>query len=98
MGIWCAPVAVPWTAEQLQGDALEAARELSARALSLVDGHVCAHTSAASGRPQHLLAPLIQTGLFTAIVVPGEWAARPSFRRAARRWRRSGVELHAVWS
>jgi nucleotide-binding universal stress UspA family protein len=98
MGVSCAPIALPWAPDQLESDALQTARELSAQARQLVGEGVCVHVSAACGRPKLLIAALVETGLFTAIVVPGQWAGRPGFRWAASRWRRSGVELHAVWS
>jgi hypothetical protein len=96
--IACAPVALPWSSQELEREALESAREQSAQALALTGRDACVLASAACGRPQQVLAPLVGTGLFTTVVIPGEWAVRRSVRRASRRWRRSGVQLHAVWS
>jgi hypothetical protein len=92
------PVAVEWSRETLRDDALADADRICLEIVSSMPSEVPVRARVQCGRPERLAGSILAHGLVGTVVADGRWSRRRSFRRAARSWSRSGIEVHAVWS
>jgi hypothetical protein len=98
VGVDLAPVSGGWSREQLRDEALADAGRRCLSVLTSIPEDVQVSIRALCGRPERLVAEILECGTVGALVADGRWSGRRSFRRRARAWSRSGVEVHTAWS
>jgi hypothetical protein len=98
LGFWCAPIASPWSPEQLREAALDDAHRRCTEVVRRVPCDIGTQVSVDHGRLERILRSMLTTGIFGAVVIPGRMTRRRAVRRAARAWSESGIEVHAAWN
>ncbi|MEN3284586.1 MAG: hypothetical protein V7607_5726 [Solirubrobacteraceae bacterium] len=97
---WCCPPGtgiIPWSVLTL-GERMTAHAQRNCREMvRSVGADVPVDHCVRCGRPDQIVDSVLATGDFVAVVVHGPWTSTRRMRRAARRWRDTGIAVHAAW-